>query len=52
MPDGRGSPSGPAFDPAAPERAIARGAESALWALGHVALIEGRPQEAVGLLGR
>ena len=41
---------GPAFDPSAPERAIARGGESALWALGHVALVEGRPHEAVECL--
>lgn len=41
---------GPAFEPGAPEPAIARGGESALWALGHVALVEGRPHEAVEVL--
>ena len=38
------------FDPSDPERAVARGGESALWALGHVALVEGRPEAAVELL--
>jgi DNA-binding CsgD family transcriptional regulator len=41
---------GSAFDPATPERAVARGGESALWALGHVALVEGQPERAVYLL--
>ena len=40
---------GPAFDPAAPERAIARGGESAIWALAHLSLTAGEPAEACGL---
>ncbi len=38
------------FDPTLTERAVARGGESALWALGHVAVAEGRPETAVELL--
>jgi DNA-binding CsgD family transcriptional regulator len=41
---------GPAHGPADAERAVARGGESPLWALGHVALAEGRPEAAVELL--
>ena len=39
------------FDPTLSERAVARGGESALWALGHVAIAERRPEVAVEVLG-
>jgi DNA-binding CsgD family transcriptional regulator len=38
------------FEPSLTARAVARGGESALWALGHEALVEGRPEESVAVL--
>ena len=42
---------GPAFDPSRPAEAMARGGETAIWALGFLELSLGRPEEAHGLLG-
>ncbi len=42
---------GPAFDLAQPERALARGGETAIWTLGFLELSLGRPEEAHRCLG-